>query len=69
MCCQVVYMNDLERDREYARWDPSVMDLLRVYPGMLPKVRRNMFTAIYIIDPATSQGLGYAVPSYLCSEF
>lgn len=52
-----MYLNDLERDREYARWDTSVMDMLRVFPGMLPKVKRNLFTVIYIIDPATPQGL------------
>jgi hypothetical protein len=57
---QVVYLNDLEKDREYARWGSSVMEMLRVYPGMLPKVKQNLFTVIYIIDPATPQGLGSA---------
>ena len=53
-----MYLNDLERDREYVRWDRSVMDLLRVFPGMLPKVRRNLFNVVCVIDPATPKGLG-----------
>ena len=40
----VNWLNDIERDRQYANWPSSVTDLLRhTYPGMLRTVRKNMY--------------------------
>ena len=56
---QVIFINDLEADKQYRRWEFSVTELMRVYPGMLPRVRRNLFNCFYIIDPGTAEGLRY----------
>ena len=38
------WLNDIERDRQYAKWPASVTELLRhTYPGMLRTVRKNMY--------------------------
>ena len=40
----VNWLNDIERDGQYAKWPSSVTDLLRpTYPGMLRTVRKNMY--------------------------
>ena len=54
---QTVFINDLEIDRQYRKWSDHLLDLMRVYPGVLPRVRRNLFTCTYIIDPGTIEGL------------
>ena len=58
---QVTFVNDLERDSRYKRWGWSVMDLLRpMFPGTLPRIAKNLFTAVAIIDPGTPEGLRQA---------
>lgn len=48
----VVWINDLENDKEYKRWGSSVMDLLRpTFPGMMRSVRKNFFNLVLIVDP------------------
>jgi UDP-glucose:glycoprotein glucosyltransferase len=53
----VVWMNDLEFDKEYKRWGSSVMDMLRpTFPGMMRSVRKNFFNLILVIDPIKHEG-------------
>lgn len=48
----VIWMNDLEVDKEYRRWGGSVMDMLRpTFPGMMRSVRKNFFNLILVFDP------------------
>ncbi|CAO1435852.1 unnamed protein product [Diamesa tonsa] len=48
----VVWINDLENDKEYKRWGGSVMDLLRpTFPGMMRSVRKNFFNLVLIVNP------------------
>lgn len=48
----VVWVNDLEVDKEYKRWGGSVMDLLRpTFPGMMRSVRKNFFNLVIVFDP------------------
>lgn len=48
----VIWVNDLEVDKEYRRWGASVMDMLRpTFPGMMRSVRKNFFNLVLIFDP------------------
>lgn len=48
----ISWINDIEKDTEYARWPSSVMDLLRpTFPGMLRNIRKNLFNLILVVDP------------------
>ena len=50
----VHWLNDLETDRMYRRWSRDLMDLLRpMFPGQLPRLGRNIYNAIFIVDPAS----------------
>lgn len=48
----VVWINDLEVDKEYKRWGGSVMDMLRpTFPGMMRSVRKTFFNLVLVFDP------------------
>lgn len=48
----VMWVNDLEVDKEYRRWGGSVMDMLRpTFPGMMRSVRKNFFNLVMVFDP------------------
>jgi UDP-glucose:glycoprotein glucosyltransferase len=48
----VIWINDLETDKEYKRWGSSVMDMLRpTFPGMMRSVRKNFFNLMLVFDP------------------
>ncbi|KAL3809942.1 hypothetical protein ACHAXA_011384 [Cyclostephanos tholiformis] len=50
----VLYLNDIERDPEYSSWPRSVQEMLyRVQYGGAPTVRRNLFTMLVVLDPAS----------------
>ena len=54
----VVYANDVEKDKRYNRFSMSLKALLR--PSMFGQMsfcKRNVFTAIFVVDPATESGL------------
>ena len=47
------WMNNLEKDRKYQTWPSSVQEILRpTFPGMLRHIRRNLFNAVFFVDPA-----------------
>lgn len=51
----VVFINDLENDREYAGWPSHVQELLRpTFPGMMRYIAKNIFHVIFFIDPMNS---------------
>ena len=53
----VRWLNDLESGRQYARWDRSLMGILRPQMfGGLPRVARNLYNFIFLIDPGTLDG-------------
>jgi hypothetical protein len=53
----VVYLNDLEKDPEYQSW-PSVEDMMmRMQFGQGPAARRNLFTLLIVVDPASGKGV------------
>ncbi|KAJ0970439.1 hypothetical protein J5N97_023316 [Dioscorea zingiberensis] len=53
----VHYLNNLEEDAMYRRWRNNLNELLMpVFPGQLRYIRKNLFHAVYVIDPATSCG-------------
>lgn len=53
----VHYLNNLEEDAMYKRWRSNLNELLMpVFPGQLRYVRKNLFHAVYLLDPATDCG-------------
>ncbi|KAJ8755614.1 hypothetical protein K2173_022209 [Erythroxylum novogranatense] len=54
----VHYLNNLEEDAMYRRWRSNINEILMpVFPGQLRYIRKNLFHAVYVLDPATSCGL------------
>ncbi|XP_044490237.1 UDP-glucose:glycoprotein glucosyltransferase isoform X2 [Mangifera indica] len=54
----VHYLNNLEEDAMYRQWRSNINEILMpVYPGQLRYIRKNLFHAVYVLDPATAQGL------------
>ncbi|KAJ9158912.1 hypothetical protein P3X46_024455 [Hevea brasiliensis] len=54
----VHYLNNLEEDAMYKRWRSNINEILMpVFPGQLRYIRKNLFHAVYVLDPATSHGL------------
>ncbi|KAL0920817.1 hypothetical protein M5K25_009987 [Dendrobium thyrsiflorum] len=53
----VHYLNNLEEDAMYRRWRSNINEILMpVFPGQLRYIRKNLFHAVYVIDPATTCG-------------
>ncbi|XP_013615125.1 PREDICTED: UDP-glucose:glycoprotein glucosyltransferase-like [Brassica oleracea var. oleracea] len=54
----VNYLNNLEEDDMYKRWRSNLNEILMpAFPGQLRYIRKNLFHAVYVIDPATVCGL------------
>ncbi|KAH7387951.1 hypothetical protein KP509_16G050200 [Ceratopteris richardii] len=54
----VHYLNNLEEDPMYKRWRSNLQELLMpVFPGQMRYIKKNLFNAVYVIDPATPSGL------------
>lgn len=54
----VHYLNDLEVDAMYKRWRSNLNEILMpVFPGQLRYIRKNIFHAVYVLDPASICGL------------
>ena len=52
----VMYLNDVEKDPEYSSWPTSIQEMLyRAQFGGAPTVRRNLFTMLLVIDPASGK--------------
>jgi len=61
----ITWMNDLERDDTYAKWPRDLGQLLqRGWPGRLRFVARNLYTALFVIDPADFEGLQLAAEAF-----
>jgi UDP-glucose:glycoprotein glucosyltransferase len=45
----VMWVNDIENDKQYRRWSDSLLELLRpTFPGMLRSVRRNLYNLVSV---------------------
>ncbi|GKB86829.1 UDP-glucose:glycoprotein glucosyltransferase isoform X1, partial [Tanacetum coccineum] len=54
----VQYINNLEVDARYKQWRSNLNELLMpVFPGQLRYIRKNIFHAVYVLDPASICGL------------
>ncbi|XP_075520697.1 UDP-glucose:glycoprotein glucosyltransferase isoform X1 [Primulina tabacum] len=54
----VHYINNLEEDSMYKRWRSNLNEILMpVFPGQLRYIRKNLFHAVYVLDPASFCGL------------
>lgn len=54
----VYYLNNLEEDAMYKRWRSNLNELLMpVFPGQLRYIRKNLFHAVFVLDPVTICGL------------
>ncbi len=54
---QVAWLNNLERDKQYARYSRSAMDLLSMFPGRLRPLAKNIFHMVLVVDPLSPAGL------------
>ncbi|KAG0448863.1 hypothetical protein HPP92_027626 [Vanilla planifolia] len=53
----VHYLNNLEEDAMYKRWRSNINEILMpVFPGQFRYIRKNLFHAVYVFDPATTCG-------------
>ncbi|XP_052141963.1 UDP-glucose:glycoprotein glucosyltransferase [Oryza glaberrima] len=53
----VHYLNNLEEDALYKRWRSNINELLMpVFPGQMRYIRKNLFHAVYVLDPASVCG-------------
>uniref|UniRef100_A0A7N0UES8 UDP-glucose:glycoprotein glucosyltransferase n=1 Tax=Kalanchoe fedtschenkoi TaxID=63787 RepID=A0A7N0UES8_KALFE len=53
----VYYLNNLEEDAMYRRWRSNINEILMpVFPGQLRYIRKNLFHAVYVFDPALKCG-------------
>jgi len=51
----ITYLNDIEKDPQYASWPSSLRQMLMsLQMGGPPTVRRNLFTILGVIDPKVS---------------
>ncbi|CAB3399775.1 unnamed protein product [Caenorhabditis bovis] len=51
------FLNNLDTDKKYKQWSNSVKLMLQpYYPGMLRPIARNLFTLVFVVDPATKEG-------------
>ncbi len=58
VCFVLQYLNDLEKDDRYAHWPGNIQEFLRpVFPGMLRKMRKNVFHLIFMFDPTQASSL------------
>ncbi|XP_045817511.1 UDP-glucose:glycoprotein glucosyltransferase-like isoform X2 [Trifolium pratense] len=54
----VHYLNNLEEDGKYKWWRSNLNEILMpVFPGQLRQIRKNLFHAVFVLDPATTCGL------------
>ncbi|CAN4108103.1 unnamed protein product [Withania somnifera] len=54
----VHYLNNLEVDDMYRRWRSNLNEILMpVFPGQMRYIRKNLFHAVYVLDPASICGL------------
>jgi UDP-glucose:glycoprotein glucosyltransferase len=52
----VMWVNDIEHDKQYRRWSDSLMELLRpTFPGMLRSIRRNLYNLVILANPAKKE--------------
>ena len=52
----VFYINDLEKDPQYAHWPGQLHELLRPsYPGMLKQLRKNIYNVAFLLRPSDPQ--------------
>ncbi|XP_068732744.1 UDP-glucose:glycoprotein glucosyltransferase 1-like [Montipora capricornis] len=51
----VVFINDLEKDRQYWGWPSDLQEILRpTFPGMMRYIAKNIFTLVFFVDPLDS---------------
>ena len=65
-----IWANDVRKDPAAAKWPTSLRALLQPrFPGRLPSVRRNLYYALLVADPAGEEALAFAesVEYYLAS--
>ena len=52
----VYWLNDLEKDPQYASWSTSLSELQRPAQG-IPRVKKNLVNLVMYLDPSTPAGL------------
>ena len=67
----ILYLNDVEKDQQYASWTRSVHQaIMSLQYGMPPSVRRNLVTVMSVFDrleSLSSSGLEFGLQLILSS--
>ncbi|KAJ7328106.1 UDP-glucose:glycoprotein glucosyltransferase 1 [Desmophyllum pertusum] len=54
----IVFINDLEKDRQYWGWPSDLQDILRpTFPGMMRYIAKNIFNLVFFVDPLDIKGI------------
>jgi hypothetical protein len=63
----VHWLNDIEKDAQYRMWRSSLQEILMpTYPGQLRQIRRNLFSAVFVLDPASPEALRVSKTGFAC---
>ena len=55
----IFWLNNIETGRLYWHWDKSLSSLLKpAFPGHMHKVKRNLYSLVALIDPASVEAIG-----------
>lgn len=56
----VVWWNNIEKDKRYKHFSPSLRELFRpTYPGSLHSIRRNIHHVLYVVDFSSTDQVKY----------
>lgn len=54
----VVFINDLEKDRQYWGWPSDLQEILRpTFPGMMRYIAKNIFNLVFFVNPVDSKSI------------
>ncbi|KAF4586958.1 hypothetical protein EYR40_010976 [Pleurotus pulmonarius] len=56
----ILYWNDIEKDKRYARWTTSLLRLMHpTYPGMFHNIKLNIYNVILVVDLSQPTALSF----------
>ncbi|KAF9495097.1 glycosyltransferase family 24 protein [Pleurotus eryngii] len=56
----IVFWNDIEKDKRYARWTTSLLRMMHpTYPGMFHNIKLNIYNVILVIDLSQPTALNF----------
>lgn len=64
----ITWLNDLEKDEATSEWSDDLMDLLRpMWPGKFPRLSRNLFNVVLVLDLSQKDSCRFLVETAIQS--